>query len=246
MVMAPRPRRVIAHRVLGMAISLACIAGVSAVAGAPTASAEPGGPAFAIALHTRSDVKHFDTFRYNTATAINVAPAAAARINTAVGAIVTRNVREAVANARFPCVAAPGRCGVLDATLTQLPCVGGYLCVQQFAEEYWPGAATSNQAVDALVFDPTTGATVPISEEVAPSQMRAFVASVRDAVRAYQVKNGFYDPIFMKLVKPSTMKHWAPLADGIHIWFDKYVAGPGIAGVVEVTVPYPSAAVIKP
>ena len=72
------------------------------------------------------------------------------------------------------------------------------------------------------------------------------VSPTREAVKAYQKQNGFYDPLFLTLVKLSTMQHWAPLPDGIHIWFDKYVAGPGMAGVVEITVPYPSTAVIKP
>lgn len=231
-------------RIAGLVAAATVVA--SMLAGSPTASADTTAPSFSVTENSRTDLSHFDVFRYDTAKAVNVSATAAAKIDAAVAAIVQRNVKEALKNNAYRCPGGPRKCGVLDSTLTQLACVGGYLCIRQLADEYWPGAATSNYAVDALVFDPTTGEQVPIATEVGPTGRKAFVASVRAKVKKYQVHNGFYDPIFMSLVTLPHMTHWAPLADGIHIWFDKYVAGPGAAGIVTVTVPYPTGALIAP
>lgn len=228
-------------------LTSAAIAALSIVialgASVPSASAETAPPGFAIESHSR-DVLRYETFTYDTATAVGVSDAAAAAIDATIAKSVNASVRRAV-KASYKCLGG-GACGVYEGTLTPVPCIGGYLCIRNYVDGYAPGAATSYKEVDAFVFDPTTGARVTITDEVTPAGMSAFINTVRNRVKAFQKRNDFYEPSLLDLIKAPEIQHWAPTARGIRIWFDKYVAAPGFVGVVSLVVPYPSTALIKP
>lgn len=96
------------------------------------------------------------------------------------------------------------------------------------------------------MFDPAPGARVTISDEVTPAGTPAYIQTVRDRVKAFQRKHHFYEPFLLDLIKAPEIAHWAPMANGIRIWFDKYVAAPGFVGLVSLVLPYPSTALIKP
>ncbi|MDP1877612.1 MAG: DUF3298 domain-containing protein, partial [Actinomycetota bacterium] len=69
-------------------------------------------------------------------------------------------------------------------------------------------------------------------------KMPAFLKSVAATLKKYQKQEGFYDPVFTPELTAKDLRDWAPLANGIEIWFPKYFAGPGVAGVVSIVVPY--------
>jgi len=224
-------------------LALALVA--AAAASTPSAIAQSPAPSFAIEAHSRSDVPKYEKFTYDTATAVGVSDAAAARIDATISTAVSASVRRAVkASAR--CLANAAKCGVYEGQLVPVPCIGGYLCILNHVDGYNPGAATGYKEVDAFVFDPATGARVSVADEVTPAAMPAFVTSVKAQVEAYEKKHGFYNAFFVDFIRAKEIQHWAPMANGIRLWFDKYVAAPGYVGVVSLVVPYPSTATIRP
>lgn len=107
---------------------------------APSAAAESVAPGFTIESHSR-DVHRYETFTYDTATAVGVPDAAAAAINATIATSINASVRRAV-KASYKCLGG-GACGVHEGSLTAVPCIGGYLSIENYVDGYAPGAATS-------------------------------------------------------------------------------------------------------
>ncbi|MDO8306825.1 MAG: hypothetical protein Q7V58_00515 [Actinomycetota bacterium] len=222
------------RRLAGTLAVLGLLAGAALV----EPSAAHAAPELVVTDHSRSDLKHYDTFTWQTATVTGVTDAAAARIVGTVDSVVQRNLRQAVRAGRDGCFGLESPCGYFASTLSRLNCVAGVLCVEYVRGAIYPGAATSSPATTVMVFDPETGARLPITSVVPAARMPAFLKTVAATLKKYQKQEGFYDPIFTPKLTAKDLRDWAPLANGIEIWFPKYFAGPGVAGVVSIIVPY--------
>ncbi|MHB1066300.1 MAG: RsiV family protein [Candidatus Nanopelagicales bacterium] len=221
-------------RVAGTLAVLGLLAGVTLA----TAAAAQAAPELVVADHSRSDLKHYDTFTWQTALVTGVTDAAAARIVGTVDSVVQRNLRQAVRAGRDGCFGLESPCGFFASTLSKLNCATGVLCVEYVRGAIYPGAATSSPATTVMVFDPATGARLPITSVVPAARMPAFLKAVAATLKKHQKQEGFYDPFLTPTIRANDLRDWAPLANGIEIWFPKYFAGPGAAGVVSIIVPY--------
>lgn len=197
-------------------------------------------PAFTISTERRRDLPRYQRFRYQTAVATGMTPEAAASVDAAVARLVQAAVDRAVAKGEDDCLVGRGRCASFDATLTQLPCRDGYLCVLQEVSAIWPSAAIPYRTAETLVFDAATGEQVALTDVVPAAQMPAFLASVRERLDRFQRRHDIRGDDLPARLSPADLPSWAPLRRGIRVWFDEYVAAPGFFAVVPVRVPYPS------
>lgn len=224
------------------ALAVAGIVGASPAIAAPADS--PPGPALTIEEHARA-VRHFDPFAWDTATVTGVPAPAAGVIDGAIARVVRRDLAYARSNAGGRCFGV-SPCAAYVATVAQVPCVTGWLCVLHEREARWPGANGSDRAATSLVLDAATGRRMTIGQEVPASARPAFLASLDRAIVRAQREAGVYDPDLPPDVAFSDAQDWAPTPSGIRVWFDQYVAGPGVMGIVSVTVPYPAGSAVRP
>ncbi|MDP1878577.1 MAG: hypothetical protein Q8M17_13595, partial [Actinomycetota bacterium] len=138
------------RRLAATLVSLGLLAGLSLATAAPALAAAE----LVVTDHSRSDLKHYDTFTWQTATVTGVTDAAAARIVGTVDSVVQRNLRQAVRAGRDGCFGLESPCGYFASTLSRLNCVTGVLCVEYVRGAVYPGAATSSPATTVMVFDP--------------------------------------------------------------------------------------------
>lgn len=216
----------------------------------PIAVTEP--PGFAIQTHSRTDLQNYSQFTYMTATTTGLAPEAAATADERITGTVDAVVSAAVADDDRECLEGEPKCGYFEQTLKPIACRNDYLCLEQHVSAAPVGLAISDEQVAVLVLDPATGRTANVSDVVSESDREGFLASVNDAVKKVQQSYNVYDSSNAPNLAEPDFAAWAPLPDGIRVWFAKYTAGPGALGVVDVTVPYPgrdtpdSATVLEP
>lgn len=229
-------------------------AGTPAGVQAPTASSSPAAatsedpvvepaptqaPGFTITTQTRPDLKRYQRFRYQEARAVGLSAEATTAVDAAVSALVTRTVAKAVREGKEDCLVGGGQCGSFDATLTQLSCRDGYLCISQDVSALWPSSAKTYRTAETLVFDVVTGRRVALEDVVSAARMKQFLSSVGDALARFQRRHGITTDDLPNRLKPADIESWAPLRRGIRVWFDEFSAAPGFFGVVDVRVPYP-------
>lgn len=214
-------------------------------AGASTApdeseSSQAAVPGFLIQTHSRDDLRNYSEFSYMTATTTGLSAEAAATADERIKGVVDATVSDAVAGDDDECMEGESKCGYFQQSLKPLACTDGYLCVQQNVNAAWVGMAISDVQVAVLVLDPQTGRAANLSDVVLAKSRDAFLSAVNKEVSEVQKSAGVYNADDAPNFTEADFAAWAPLPDGIHIWFPKYTAGGGFMGVVEVVVPYPT------
>lgn len=207
---------------------------------ATPAEAEAIQPGIAIQSASRTDLRNFGTFTYMTGATTGLSPDAATAADERIAGMVDAAVRAAVLSDDGECLEGEPQCGYFVQTLTPLPCIESYLCVKQEVTFAGVGMAISDPSVEVLVIDPTTGRTVGIDNVVGEPFRRAFLDAVNAEVTSVQKSEEVFTDLDRPNFSEGDFAAWAPLADGIHVWFPKYTAGPGFLGIVEVAVPYPT------
>lgn len=208
--------------------------------GSPAVDPSPTTPAampgFSIQAKSRDDLRNYSEFTFMSATTTGLSAAAAAVADERIQGMVDAAVSEAVAGDDNDCLDGVSKCGYFQQSLKPIACTDGYLCIQQDVYAAPVGMAISDLQVAVLVMDPRTGRTVSLSEVVPAKNREAFLTAVNSAVSVTQKSAGVYDANDAPNFSEADFAAWAPLGDGVHVWFPKYTAGGGFMGVVEVVV----------
>lgn len=217
----------------------AAVASPSEAAATPVAEVPTDPPGFAIQTQSRTDLQNYDQFTYMTATVTGLAPEAAAKADERIKGMVDAVVSAAVADDDGECIEGEPKCRYFEQSLVPISCTDGHLCLEQRVSAVPIGSATGYESVEVLVLDPESGRTQDLGS-VVPSEARdAFLTAMNSALVELQKREGYHDPEVWGELAATDIGAWAPVSEGIRVWFPKYTAGPGALGVVDVMVPYP-------
>lgn len=188
------------------------------------------------------NVKKFKEFTYQTGQVVGLPAIAAKYASIAIASMVGKPVAFAKKANKGSCLGKQKQCGYFVQTLTQDPCVDGFICVRQQWGLLAVGANSGQDVVNTLALGAQTGTAVGLATFVPAAQQKQFLASLNAAVTAQLKKEGLAkDPFWKPNLKMKDVTAWLPEPDGMHVWFDKYAVAPGYMGVVSVVVPLPSA-----
>jgi hypothetical protein len=193
--------------------------------------------AIQVQSHSREDLKNFDTFTYQTATASGLDEQGTRNANKNLDAFVNPVVNAAATNDKYECATDNPQCGVFIQKLTTPPCASAeYFCVKQDVGGIAPGAGTGQAFVSSLLLNSKTGSEVTANDYFGLPLAKTFTSVVEHAATSVQLANGFYDSALPPRYTNNTLPAWLPQADGIHVWFNKYEVASGADGIVEIIV----------
>ena len=214
-------------------IAALCASAVLGIVGLTSCSHQSVG--IQIQSHSREDLKNFDTFTYQTATALGLDDEETSNANKNLNAFVNPVVTAAATNDKYECAMNEPQCGTFIQKLTTPPCASAqYLCVKQEVGGIVPGAGTGQAFVTSLLLNAKTGTNVTANDYFGLSLANTFIAVVEHAATSVQLANDFYDNALPPKYTNSTLPAWLPQADGIHVWFNKYEVASGADGIVEI------------
>jgi hypothetical protein len=242
--MLARPRRIYRRRAVGgvfgalvTILTLVAHAGPAAAASPRLADDSPA-PLLTVTTHTPS-VPRFQQFTYQTGTVPGLTDAVQDEVRARIDAMVNRTVAGARTPRATSCPVGSDPCGLFRQSLRTYACSAASLCIAQEVGLLLPGMNGSQQWVDTLVLDNTTGRPRRLSSFVPRSAMPAFLAATTAAVRGHLATDGIsVDPFWKTSILRRQLRAWIPTRAGMRIWFDKYSAGPGSMGVIQVLVPW--------
>jgi len=200
--------------------------------------ADSPAPLLSVTTHSPS-VPRYQQFSYQTGTIPGLASNVREQVTTQIQDMVQRAVTAARTTSRTTCPVGSDPCGIFRQKLRTYTCSTGLLCITQEVGLLRPGMNSSQQWVDTLVLDAHTGEARPLKEFVPRAAMPAFLAATTGSVRSHLATDGIAsDPFWNDPIKRSQLRAWIPTRAGLRVWFDKYSAGPGSMGVVQVLVPW--------
>ena len=237
-------RRTLRRRVFGgvfgalSAIALVACGWPAAAAAPPRLADDSPAPLLTLTTHTPR-VPRFQQFTYQTGTVPGLTDAVQNEVRSRIDAMVSRTVTGARTPRATSCPVGSDPCGLFRQSLRTYACSAGSLCVAQDVGLLLPGMNGSREWVDTLVLDKATGKPRRLSSYVPRSAMPAFLAATTAAVRGHLATDGIsVDPFWNTPILRRQLRAWIPTRAGMRIWFDKYSAGPGSMGVVQVLVPW--------
>jgi len=200
--------------------------------------ADSPAPLLSVTTHSPS-VPRYQQFSYQTGTIPGLPTNVRKQVETQIQDMVQRAVTAARTPSRTTCPVGSDPCGIFRQKLRTYTCSTGLLCITQEIGLLRPGMNSSQQWVDTLVLDAHTGEARSLKEFVPRAVMPAFLAATTGSVRSHLATDGIAsDPFWNDPIKRSQLRAWIPTRAGLRVWFDKYSAGPGSMGVVQVLVPW--------
>ena len=195
-------------------------------------------PVLTVSTHTPK-VARYQRFTYQTGAIPGLSGPVAKEVQKRIDGMVDRVVAGARKPSRTSCPVGSDPCGIFQQSLRTYSCSAGSLCVAQDVGLLLPGMNSGQEWVDTLVLDSATGKPRPLSAYVPRRAMPAFLAATTAAVRGHLATDGLSaDPFWNTPILRRQIKAWIPTRAGMRIWFDKYSAGPGAMGVIQVLVPW--------
>jgi hypothetical protein len=215
---------------------------IAAPVGTSTAqvATAPHQPGLVVELHQRGDVPDYGHVTYATAVSSGLTTTAAARADRALDRLVRRTLATIAHRSPARCGGGQTDCGYFEQTLTQEPCVRGYLCVKENVAHLPVGANDAEEYVRTLTIDTVTGRPVTLASLLPPSALPSLATAANTAIATKLASAGLAeDPLWTPHVTVHDLTAWLPAPDGIRLWFPKYDVAPGSFGVVTVKVPRP-------
>ena len=207
----------------------AMVAGAALVAGSAVPAVAAGG--YTVTVEQRTpEVKHFDSFRYDTVRVTGPDAEMAKELQRKIRSFTSRaSDYYRYPSAKTRAYLKKAEPAYFDAIITLTEgCHRHYVCVSQATSFGTPLIAGSITGIEARAWSTKTGRKAALRDFVTKRQLPAFTETVKDAIGQDRCYYGFEIELPAKY---SSFPHWVPLNDGIAVWFPEYQFGHCITAV---------------